>query len=404
MTGRLAAELEGAAPDAPPPTLGQMLSVAPDRLYASGGFFEGDPAALARAAASDLREVYPAYGYSRPPPEWKLREPFAAELAHHFDWNDRLFRRGPSCLAARLSEALVFDNVIYAPGDDGAFRIIYESYRGCDRAAVLRIDSGTFSRATRLPKGCDRFYLGSPGSFNYGHWLIDDLTRLKDIDASDDDIEFLIPSYGPALDAIKTATLRALLADRRGAWSARFIDPKQAIATPDLIYTTPPTWHPIMKSPDAMRWVRDVAGPKLREGARKGDRRGERLYVARGPASGRVLRNEAEILRRLERNGFTKVDPQTMSAHEQAATFAGAKVVVGPMGAALTNAVFSPPGLLVVPLAPEGWIESFYWDLAAVLDHRCFAIYGPRQDDRDPSWSDYTVDAQDVLDAVEGAA
>ncbi len=42
----------------------------------------------------------------------------------------------------------------------------------------------------------------------------------------------------------------------------------------------------------------------------------------------------------------------------------------------MTNTVFSPAGCRVGYLSPEGWTEPFYWDLANVMGHPYFALFG----------------------------
>jgi hypothetical protein len=70
------------------------------------------------------------------------------------------------------------------------------------------------------------------------------------------------------------------------------------------------------------------------------DRNGpQRVYIRRGPNSnnGRTIRNDADVMELLERNGFTAVDPQTLTFQDQVALFQGASVVVSPHGAGVTN-------------------------------------------------------------------
>jgi hypothetical protein len=49
------------------------------------------------------------------------------------------------------------------------------------------------------------------------------------------------------------------------------------------------------------------------------------------------------------------------------------------MGAAMTNTTFCAPNTDVIYLAPEGWMEPFYWDLANVVKQRYHVIYGINQ-------------------------
>ena len=132
-----------------------------------------------------------------------------------------------------------------------------------------------------------------------------------------------------------------------------------------------------------------------------------RLFVSRAMAQQRrVVNSEAiESLLR-DRFGFDIVHPEKMSIQEQARRFAGAEAVVGPHGAALSNALFS--GRLRV--LGEFYAESpqpFYSSLAQELGAAYFAIAGRRVSDvPDGDWRrinvDFTVDEAEVLKTLEG--
>jgi capsular polysaccharide biosynthesis protein len=115
---------------------------------------------------------------------------------------------------------------------------------------------------------------------------------------------------------------------------------------------------------------------------------------------GRSLVNMDAIRGLLERRGFSIVEPEELSIAHQAAAFASADVVVGVMGATLTNTVFCRPRTRVIHLAPEGWLEPFYWDLAAVRGHRYAACYGPALDGGPAHLSSFTLPEHSLLNAL----
>jgi len=64
----------------------------------------------------------------------------------------------------------------------------------------------------------------------------------------------------------------------------------------------------------------------------------------------------------------------------------------GGMGAAMCNTVFCAQGSRLIYLAPLGWLEPFYWDLAASCGHRYAACYGRATDpDVEPHESNYEI-------------
>jgi O-antigen biosynthesis protein WbqL len=81
-----------------------------------------------------------------------------------------------------------------------------------------------------------------------------------------------------------------------------------------------------------------------------------RIFVSKSkwrrahPGDYRRLTNEAEVRHLLEQRGFLTVFPEEMSAADQIAVFAGAKVIVGEYGSALHNAIFAPTGTVVISL------------------------------------------------------
>ena len=100
---------------------------------------------------------------------------------------------------------------------------LYELNRACDRPASpdpCGLDF-VYSRLKRgIPFGKilrNKLILSSAGSFNYGHWLVDDLTRiyvyLDDSLSSGRDIDFdgvLLPSYKSKIDKVRRRSLRWL--------------------------------------------------------------------------------------------------------------------------------------------------------------------------------------------------
>jgi capsular polysaccharide biosynthesis protein len=92
----------------------------------------------------------------------------------------------------------------------------------------------------------------------------------------------------------------------------------------------------------------------------------KRLFIKRVPRwrRGRALINEDQICMRLMDSGFEAVEPGAMTLEQQIAAFRGAELVVGVMGAALTNIVFCQPGARVVSLVPANFPDTFFWFIA----------------------------------------
>jgi capsular polysaccharide biosynthesis protein len=106
--------------------------------------------------------------------------------------------------------------------------------------------------------------------------------------------------------------------------------------------------------------------------------RPERIYISRrGTDSFRKLLNEAEIEVVAERLGFKIVRTEDYSFDDQVAMFSGARVVLGPHGAGMTNAAFAPPGCLVCDFFSDGWKNDWSLRLTQLFGHRYLALCYP---------------------------
>lgn len=76
------------------------------------------------------------------------------------------------------------------------------------------------------------------------------------------------------------------------------------------------------------------------------------FYISRRDAGRRRLLNEAALIERVERAGFTAVELSGMSLAAQVALFAGARRIVAPHGAGLSHLLAKPDTCTVLELVP----------------------------------------------------
>jgi capsular polysaccharide biosynthesis protein len=104
----------------------------------------------------------------------------------------------------------------------------------------------------------------------------------------------------------------------------------------------------------------------------------ERIYVSRGDARGiRRLLNEADLIAHLQERGFTIVVPSALSAAEEVTMFRHARLIVGPLGAGLYNALFTRPGATIVALSDPFYVMEWLAQVAALRGHAlgwCFGL------------------------------
>ena len=122
-----------------------------------------------------------------------------------------------------------------------------------------------------------------------------------------------------------------------------------------------------------------------------------RLFVSRGGARLRSLKNEGELKPALTKRDFEWFTPRADDHRSQIDAFRSARIVVTVHGAALTNLLFCRPGTLVVELFPSNHIKSTYCWLAMRLGLRYRPVIGSVGD----YLQGFTVDVNDVLAQVE---
>jgi len=101
-----------------------------------------------------------------------------------------------------------------------------------------------------------------------------------------------------------------------------------------------------------------------------------KLYLRRGAGSRRPLVQEDRLEKLLLQRGFVVIDAESLSLSECIASFANARWVVAPHGAALANLVFAKPGTRVLELLPGSLHDFGHYALMAAalaLNHSHFS-------------------------------
>jgi capsular polysaccharide biosynthesis protein len=191
--------------------------------------------------------------------------------------------------------------------------------------------------------------VGSQRMHAYFHWWIDVLPRIWLLDTFGGDEAARVPLALPPLRPFHRATIDLLgLGDRVTILEPGVARFREVIFTPGITGRYPE--HPSSLVKGFSEWVRG----RLRLGeAEPGD--GPRaLFVGRrdGRKPRRRVINEEAVREYLTRRGVTCIDGGRLPIEEQAQLFGGARTVIGPHGAGLTNLIFCRPGTRVVELFP----------------------------------------------------
>lgn len=197
-----------------------------------------------------------------------------------------------------------------------------------------------------------------PGHQTYGHWLVDFLPRLWVLAECGHDLGTLRYAVPPEL----TVPARKLLA-HAGLRKNQLVPYRY--------------WREVLQAdrllmPTGLR-AHNRIGPHFRAATRfwtervragapqpSDDTAPTRIFVSRAKVTAaRILGNRARIETIAAERGYTIVHPQALTLGEQAALFAGARIIAGEYGSALHGSVFAGAGTVTVGLRGTARHPSF---------------------------------------------
>lgn len=212
---------------------------------------------------------------------------------------------------------------------------------------VERVRGTVLSLATR---GTER---------NYYHFLYDAIGRygvFRDC-LPDDPVDAIVVAHGARYQR-QLLELVGIAPD-----DVRLIQPERGrtVRADRLLVPSNPNWA-LEAPPATVEWLRSALPPTGRPVE------GRRLYLTRGdqPNTRRYV-EEPALWPELERRGFLRVDPGTLSVQEQIDLFHAAEVVVAPHGAGLTNVTFSDPSVKVLELFASTYVHLGLWSICQAL-------------------------------------
>lgn len=189
------------------------------------------------------------------------------------------------------------------------------------------------------------------GSDNYYHFLLDVLPRFGVFE------ETMPRCQVDALYVPNGAQFQRDLLDLAGLGALPVIQTTKhrAVRADRLIVPSPPNPHEVAPA-RTIAWLRSRLPATARDGLPA------RIYVTRGSARNtRRLTHEQQIMSHLERHGFVRIEPGSMSIRDQIDQFAAAEFIIAPHGAALSNLVFVQPRTKVLELFAAGFVKACFW-------------------------------------------
>ncbi len=221
------------------------------------------------------------------------------------------------------------------------------------------------------------------GDNNYGHWLVEVLPKLALARSQCHVSGLAIPAIKGPMQSVIHDSLT--LADKIGTTPRFELEANKVTFFKELILVSGATEHGSYMSPLMVREIdhmtANIEGIDMR-----------RLFVSRRGA-GRNLANQDVIERDLVRNGFFVMHPGEMNFISQVKAFKNAEIIVGVMGAGMTNIVFANSGAKVINLSPATMPDTFFYFLSIIKRHDYIELRGQNLNNT-TSWDEqFTIDS-----------
>ncbi len=209
----------------------------------------------------------------------------------------------------------------------------------------------------------------TPGSGNYGHWLVE-MLPMAYVAAQHwpRPARFLVPAAQEPLASVMDEAYARLGIPA----ASRIPVGRELVFAERLIIVEGLSEHGTYVSPLVMECLDRIAAsiPAGREA---------RIFISRGQAATRRLPGEAALMTRLGAAGYAGFAPGGASFAAQVSAFKGARRIVGVMGATLTSLAFAAKGAEVIVLSPANMPDTFFWFLCGLrgvrfVDVRCRSL------------------------------
>jgi capsular polysaccharide biosynthesis protein len=309
------------------------------------------------------RVVSPAFEIQPPVLRHGERIPPGSRQSMAVSWERGLFPASPVSLRVMRNVVVASEGIVFDSGLElvqGTGRLFSEAAIGSARdASAQALEDGSILTIPGFSVLCK-----SRAADNYGHFLIEMLPRawLARQMIHGFDLSYIV-HQSDLLPVVRDALRGVGVSDRL----IRSTD-GAPIRCETLVLVDGMSHHGIFQSPLCALALSDLAAPVPRGPF-------EKIFVRRR-ANTRSLLNEDAVEALLRARGFVAVEPGRMTVLEQAALFKGARIVVGALGAAMTNIAFCEEGAKIVALTSASFPDTFFWFLSRHRRHDYMEIRG----------------------------
>lgn len=244
-------------------------------------------------------------------------------------------------------------------------------------------------------------------SANYAHWLTEILPKLAilNLNSGLDDVPLLIddqlhPNILESIEFISVKKRSVIVVDR---WTPLRVENLVTVSSPGyeryvphgVVSKEPPAY--INKfSRSALMLLREVVLSKLHISDNKLEYP-RKVYLERSKKSKnlRQIVNIEEIEIFLASQNVYCVQPKELTFKEQVEACIFAELIVSPIGAALTNMIFAPPGCKIICMSPYYKDANYFYyaNLASTLGHEIHFVLGQQASSNNhPMHRDYSID------------
>lgn len=228
------------------------------------------------------------------------------------------------------------------------------------------------------------------GDDNYGHWLVEIMPKLGLARLKCHVSGLAIPSLDGAMKSVIHDSIH--ICDKLKTTPRFELKKNEAVFFKEIILVSGATQHGSYMSPLMIKEI-DSAIQNI-EGIKN-----DKIFISRR-GTVRNIADQNNIEATLSENGFNIINPASMSFVDQVKSFKNAKIIIGVMGAGMTNIVFANPGARIINLSPATMPDTFFCFLSKHKGHIYSEIRGKNTIET-KSWdTEFIINIDDLMSEI----